>query len=383
MSRPERPVALHPARSLIEGEERHGWWVVLRGGTVDAVQPSRPVGVECHELDGMDLIPGLVDLHSDCLEQKVRPRPGMEIPTAAGILELDGEAAAMGITTHFLCVGLDNDTAQHRSLEVATETLETLSRMRPELRIDHRVHLRVEMAGDGPTKAASLAGRPPVSLLSYMVHVPGTGQFRTEASWLGYYARHGPSDSTAQQLIAFRKSQLGLVGERRRTLAALAGKHGLVLASHDDDSTGVVEVAVSLGVRIAEFPVNEEAAEAAVSRGLGTVMGAPNARRGASQHEGNLSARRALSRGLLTALASDYHPASLLASAYQLAADGVCSWAHAVALVSTNPARLAGLDDRASIEPGKRADVVAVGHRAGLPAVAQTWVAGRPVFEVD
>lgn len=380
MSRAGRLVALRAARSLIEGEERHGWWVVLRGETVEAVQRSRPAGAECHELVGMDLIPGLVDLHSDCLEQKTRPRPGMEIPTAAGILELDSEAAALGITTHFLCVGLDNDPEHRRSLEIADETLGTLARMRPELRIDHRVHLRVEMTGDGPTMAAALAGRPPVSLLSYMVHVPGTGQFRSEASWLGYYTRHGPSQN-AQQVIAFRKSRLGLVGERRRTLAALAGEHGLVLASHDDDSTGVVEVAVSLGVRIAEFPVNEEAAEAAVSRGLGTVMGAPNARRGASQHEGNLSARRALSRGLLTALASDYHPASLLASAYQLAADRVCSWSQAVALVSTNPARLAGLADRASIEPGKRADLVAVGPRAGLPAVAQTWVAGRPVFE--
>ena len=43
---------------------------------------------------------------------------------------------------------------------------------------------------------------------------------------------------------------------------------------------------------------------------------------------------------------------------------------------STTPARLLGLDDRGSIEPGRRADLVALDYELGVEAV---WVGGRPV----
>jgi alpha-D-ribose 1-methylphosphonate 5-triphosphate diphosphatase len=109
-------------------------------------------------------------------------------------------------------------------------------------------------------------------------------------------------------------------------------------------------------------------------------MGAPNARRGRSHLGTNLSARDALAHGALGVLASDYHPASLLASVYAMADHDVCGWAEAVDLVTANPARAVGLDDRGRLAPGQRADLVAVVRRAGVPSVAQTWVAGRPCF---
>jgi alpha-D-ribose 1-methylphosphonate 5-triphosphate diphosphatase len=48
-------------------------------------------------------------------------------------------------------------------------------------------------------------------------------------------------------------------------------------------------------------------------------------------------------------------------------------------VLERNPARAAGLDDRGRIEPGARADLVAVGRRSGCPTVAGAWVAGRQV----
>jgi alpha-D-ribose 1-methylphosphonate 5-triphosphate diphosphatase len=108
-------------------------------------------------------------------------------------------------------------------------------------------------------------------------------------------------------------------------------------------------------------------------------MGAPNARRGTSHH-GNLSARAALAAGTLNVLASDYHPPSLLAAAYALAEERMCSWPEAISLVTAAPARAALFEDRGDLRPGLRADFIAVGRRCEMPSVLQTWVGGEEVF---
>lgn len=375
-----RPVALRAARVLAGGVARQDWWVVVRDGVIEEVGPHRPDGVDEVELAGMDLIPGLVDLHSDCLELKTRPRPGMVLPLEAGILELDTEAAANGITTHHLCVCVDEDPSKFRNVGRTAATVRALESVHDELRVDHRIHLRVEMTCDGMEAAAEMAGSPVVGLLSYMVHIPGMGQFRDRQQWEAYYGRRVGDGKDPEDEVARRMADLDKIDGRRRRVAEIAREHGLVLAAHDDDSEEAARLSLELGASISEFPVIAEAAAAACSLGLGTVMGAPNARRGSSQHEGNLSARAALHEGLLTGLASDYHPASLVAAAYQLADERECSWTEAVALVTSGPARMARLADRGSIEPGMRADLAAVGRRAARPSVAQVWVAGREVF---
>jgi alpha-D-ribose 1-methylphosphonate 5-triphosphate diphosphatase len=88
-------------------------------------------------------------------------------------------------------------------------------------------------------------------------------------------------------------------------------------------------------------------------------MGAPNIVRGSSQ-SGNVAAAELLGRGLLHILSSDYVPASPLQAVFQLVADGVLGLPEGARLISGNPARAVGLDDRGEIAVGKRADVVRV-----------------------
>jgi alpha-D-ribose 1-methylphosphonate 5-triphosphate diphosphatase len=371
-------IALRAERTLAEGRELRGVCVVVEADRVVAVTPVPPPGVEVVELGQADLVPGLIDLHSDCLEIKARPRQSMELPLEVALLELDAEAAAWGITTHFLCVCLEDDLGRYRSLERARETVAELERLRPALRVDHRLHLRIDVTGDGQATAEMLAASPALGMLSYMVHLPGVGQFPDEATWRRYYTTVEAEGDTVDERLSRRLGRLEGVDAGRQAVATLARAHGVALASHDDESLEAVERARALGVAISEFPVTLAAARAARAGGLYVVMGAPNARSGQSHH-GNVSARQALSEGCLSALASDYHPPSLLGAAYALADGDACSWAEALALVTEGPARAAGLVDRGSIRPGGRADLVAVRRRAGQAAVARTWVAGREV----
>lgn len=73
-------------------------------------------------------------------------------------------------------------------------------------------------------------------------------------------------------------------------------------------------------------------------------MGGPNVLRGRS-HSGNVSAGELAALGLVTALASDYLPSSLLGAAFSLA-DGCMTLPAAVSLVTSGPATAVGLADR-------------------------------------
>jgi alpha-D-ribose 1-methylphosphonate 5-triphosphate diphosphatase len=234
------------------------------------------------------------------------------------------------------------------------------------------------VTGDGLEAAAALARSPALGMLSYMVHLPGMGQFPDEASWRRYYTTVEAEGETAGERLTRRLTRVDRIAEGRAAVARIARRHDVALASHDDESPAAVAGARELGATISEFPVTPAAAAAARAADLHVVMGAPNARMGHSHH-GNMSARQALAAGHLSALASDYHPPSMLAAAYALADEGACPWADALALVTGHPAAAAGLADRGRIAAGARADLVAVERRSGLPAVARTWVAGREV----
>ncbi len=70
----------------------------------------------------------------------------------------------------------------------------------------------------------------------------------------------------------------------------------------------------------------------------------------------------------------------MLAAAFRLHRGGTAELADAWRLVSANPTRALGLDDRGELAEGLRADLVLVEDRPPWPPrVAATVVAGRPV----
>ena len=60
-----------------------------------------------------------------------------------------------------------------------------------------------------------------------------------------------------------------------------------------------------------------------------------------------------------------------------------CSLAGAIQMASTNPARLYGLNDRGTLEPGKRADLIVFTLEDFKVNIRQTWVKGHLVYEKE
>ncbi|WP_404925941.1 alpha-D-ribose 1-methylphosphonate 5-triphosphate diphosphatase [Mesorhizobium sp. ORM16] len=356
--------------------------LVMRDGLIADISAGAVRAGE--DMAGDFIIPGLVELHTDHLEGHYAPRPKVRWNPIAAVLAHDAQVATAGITTVLdaLRVGMDEDAdlnaADIRKLADAIEDSVRMDR----LRADHFIHLRCEVsAPDCPRAFANFETDERVKLASLMDHAPGQRQFVNLETYAYYYQRKLKlTDHDFQKFCEKRMGESARNSAPNRVfIAAACHERGIVLASHDDATTGHVDEAIEQGVRVAEFPTTEEAARASKDAGLGVLMGAPNVMRGAS-HSGNVSARTLASDGLLDILSSDYIPFSLIQSAFFLGdvVDSI-SLPQAVAMVSKNPAEAVGLSDRGVIEEGRRADLVRVRLDDHVPVVRTVWRQGRRV----
>ena len=355
--------------------------VEMAGGVLIDIGSASARGVD---LEGDYLIPGLVELHTDHLETHYAPRPKVRWHPVAAVQAHDAQIAASGITTVFdaIRVGIDEHADMGAAeLRILADAVTAGVEAR-RLRADHFIHLRCEVSAPDCLEAfANFETDERVKLASLMDHAPGQRQFVNLETYAYYYQRKLKlTDRDFQKFCEKRMAESARnSGPNRVFISAACRERGIVLASHDDATSGHVDEAIEQGVRVAEFPTTEEAAKASKAAGLGVLMGAPNVMRGAS-HSGNVSARTLAADGLLDILSSDYIPFSLIQSAFFLGdvVEGI-SLPQAVAMVSKNPAEAVGLADRGVIEPGRRADLVRVRVDDHVPVVRTVWRQGRRV----
>lgn len=358
--------------------------VLVEDGVVAEIAegPARRPAIEGR---GALLLPGLVDIHGDMIERELEPRPGAGFPVEMAVLELDKRLVVTGVTTAFTAVSFsDSRTYGHvRSEARAREMIETIARLRDVLLVDLRVHARFEVNNERAAPVlAELVAKGAVDLVSLTDHTPGQGQYRDLERYVAYISRTrgreaAEVEAKAREQMMDRETN-PQTWDVVREVTELARERGLPIASHDDDIPAKVELMRELGAAISEFPVTLEAAEAAKRLGMWTVMGAPNALRGASM-SGNIGALDVLQAGLLDALAADYHPAAMVHAAFAIAEAGLLPLHDAVALVTSGPARSVGLHDRGRIAPGLRADLAVV-EPAPVPRLRAAMREGRFIY---
>jgi alpha-D-ribose 1-methylphosphonate 5-triphosphate diphosphatase len=366
------------ADAVVEGS------IIVDDGVIVALKPGPSSHDSAIDLEGDYLLPGLVELHTDNLENHFSPRPGVRWPGLAAVIGHDAQIAAAGITTVFDAIAVGESARRGSRLEHLQAMVDALgeARRKEVLRVEHRLHLRCEIShAETLPLFQSLLERERVDMVSIMDHTPGQRQFATVEKYRDYYMnKYG---YTAEQFDEFLERQMAAherySASNRSAIVALAKEQGLAIASHDDATAAHVEEAIADGMAIAEFPTTVAAAELSHASGMQVLMGAPNVIRGGS-HSGNVSALDLAERGLLDILSSDYVPGSLLQSAFRLAEEKHITLPQSVAKVSRNPAAAVGLTDRGEIALGKRADLVRVRDVEGLAVVRTVWREGKRVI---
>ncbi len=347
------------------------------------IETSSRSGTASQKLNSRGLIalPGIVDMHGDAFERQMMPRPGVDFPIDVALVDSDRQAIANGITTVFHATTWSWEPGL-RGTENAHRLIDAIEAMQPRLAADTRFHLRQETFNlDAEATIAEWITAGRVDLLALNDHMHMTAaSMNNPKKRSRMVERSGLSESAFDKLVEQVMSRAGDVPASIRRLAAVGRDHGIPLLSHDDESPGQRADFRALGIDIAEFPINETTARAAIEGGDFTVFGAPNVVRGGS-HTGWTNAAEMVSKGLCSILASDYYyPAPLLA-AFLLAADNVLPLPQAWALVSGAPAVATGLHDRGQIAVGKRADIILVDAQEPLrPRVVAAISDGRIVY---
>ena len=354
---------------------------------------------------GRLLAPAMVDVHGDAFERQLMPRPGVDFPLDAALLETDRQLAGNGIGTAYHALTLSWEPGL-RSAKRGAELIDALGTLRPRLGVEHRVQLRWEtFATEARALVERTLGSTPAPSLAFNDHTSmamrPAGQavqarrFEHDPRFVAIdpddpalCARVSGAAARAGLSTAEYARRLGEVWERRAdvpdaidAVARRARALGVPMLSHDDTRTETRDWYRARGARVAEFPMHEAVARAAREAGDGIVFGAPNAARGGSHLGGSPSAADMVEAGLCDALASDYHYPAMLAAVARLERERRAPLARLWSLVSAGPARLSGLDDRGAIAPGRRADLVLVDWpEGGAPATVATLLAGEFAF---
>jgi alpha-D-ribose 1-methylphosphonate 5-triphosphate diphosphatase len=367
------------ARLVLHDQVVLGCMLVIAGDIVefDSGASAAPGALD---MDGDYLVPGIVDLHTDNLERQVQPRTLARWPSRSAMVAHDAQCAGAGVTTVFdaLCLGdLGFDKERIRTFRDGVTDLDALTEVEL-LKSEHFLHLRCEVpALDMLELFDTVADHPLVRMVSLMDHSPGVGQYADLDFYRALRRRGGLDDATIERRMAELQAQRQTFRAPNRSalLQRVRGRN-IALASHDDRTEEEIAENAADGIRVSEFPVTMAAACAAKAAGMDVIAGAPNIVRGGS-HSGNVAAADLLASEAVDAFASDYVPNSLVEAAF-LCADRI-GLPRAVAMVSEQPARLAGLTDRGRIAPEQRADLVRVRMHDALPVVRQVWRAGERV----
>jgi alpha-D-ribose 1-methylphosphonate 5-triphosphate diphosphatase len=376
-------IFIEGGRTLL-GNEIQETSLRIAGREISAVgsQPGRSsLGIDAR---GLVVLPGIVDLHGDAFERQMMPRPSVDFPVDVALVDSDRQAISNGITTVYHATTRSWEPGL-RSADNARGLLEAIESMRPQLAADTRFHLRHETYSlDAEAEIIEWLSEGRIDLFAFNDHMDSTvASLAKPQKRSRMVERTGLSSEAFDKLVEHVVSRAQDVPASIARLAQAARAAGVRMLSHDDESPAMRQAFRTHGVNIAEFPVNEETAREAASAGDFIVFGAPNVVRGGS-HTGWTRASDMIAKGLCSVLASDYYyPAQLLA-AFRLAADGVLPLAQAWQLISSAPARAAGLTDRGVLAEGQRADIILVDDKMPLrPRVVAVIAAGRLVHLAD
>ncbi len=350
-------------------------------GQIDASRGRARLAIDARNLL---VLPGIVDLHGDAFERQMMPRAGVDFPIDVALADTDRQVISNGITTVFHATTWSWEPGL-RSGDNARRLLEAIERQRPQFAADTRFHLRHETYNlDAEEEIGRWLAEGRVDLFAFNDHMDGVvADISNPRKRNRMVERTGLPSEDFDKLVARIVSRAAGVPASIIRIAAAARAAEVRMLSHDDQTPAMRRNFRDMGVRLAEFPVNEETAHEAASHGDAIVYGAPNVVRGGS-HTGWTKASDMIAKGLCTVLASDYYyPAPLLA-AFRLAADRVLPLTEAWKLISSAPAQAAGLTDRGTLTAGHRADILLVDDSVPMrPRLVAVIAAGKLVHLAD
>lgn len=356
--------------------------------TLDSVDTVEKV-VNAH---GRYIIPGLIDVHSDKIEQYMQPRPTSQMDFEFALKICERDLLSAGITTMYHSLSLFKDDLFGKNLMKFRGNVQKVADLIANIHlrnhlIHHRLHLRLEIDNlEAFDIVRDMIDQDKAHLISFMNHAPGQGQYRSFAAYCETMSMYNSKDVMAMsvdELREYHEKKPKLSFEQLKELTWIAHVKGIPVASHDDDTEEKLATNKEIGVDISEFPIALKTAKSAKEKGFYTVVGSANIMRGSS-HSGNLSAAEAILEDCADIICSDYYPAAILHSLFHMHEKHGVPLPQMVNRATLNPAKAMRTDkDYGSIESGKKADLLIVDMLDGYPVITHVFVDGNSISRIE
>lgn len=383
-------VTITNARIVTPSEVIENGSVTFEDGLITDISYSSLVPVSKEQTinaEGKWVLPGLIDTHSDAIEQEIQPRVGSYLPIDVAVQQLERKLISQGVTLIHHSLSMNGENAENwtRKNETVEKVVRTICNMRIQQRLlDNRIHLRLDIANlEAGFMAKELLLEGLVDQISFMDHTPGQGQYRDlDVQSRRIMQKNNVNKEESYRLIEERLKRDKLSFGEISTIASIANEKKMPIASHDDDTIEKLDMMEKLQFTISEFPVELRVAKEAKRRGKHIVMGAPNVLLGGS-HSKNLSALEAIEEGIVDILCSDYYPPAMLQAAFILFHQGM-PMHEAINMISINPAKALRIDhSQGSIERGKLANLILVEESNQRALIEKVFFKGNLVCDMQ
>ena len=156
-----------------KGWQKDATVLIADGCFVDITTNPDTNGYKKIIAEGMQILPGIVDLHGDAFERMICPRRGVNIPLPIAMVENDRNLLAAGITT-FFCAITDSYEPGLRSRESARNLIDFIGGDGLHLlSCNHLIHIRHELTNiKGHQELCSWLKKKRIDFLSINDHLP-------------------------------------------------------------------------------------------------------------------------------------------------------------------------------------------------------------------
>lgn len=339
---------------------------------------------EIIDCKGCYIMPGIIDIHSDVIENIIVPRKGIIFDTDLALNDVDQNLISQGITTIYHSISIANSTICNKKRTLSVDKMlsigDSVSKLKNSLLINHKFHARLELNTiEAYNKIQYQLENGIIDELSFMNHAPGQGQYTNlDAFKKEIIKQYGNlSETDMGDIIKTCQKKEILSEEKINTLIYNAQLFNIPIAYHDVESEKQLLFMKESNINICEFPLTQYIAQQATKQGFYCLVGAPNIMKKKS-HNNNASAIDLILNKCANIICSDYFTPALLASVFLLVNEYSVPLFEAVAYVSINPARAMKIDnDYGSIKAGKIADLIVVDVSNHLPRVIRSIINGE------